>query len=378
MTEERFSLACSGAIAKITALVNGKKQCLTRAKRVIVSMIEQGRNVDARNEALTMIQTQYIVDIYEGLLPMVTALAKAAVALPKMGLVPRSLDVEIRTVVFFANKFEDVKELVDIKKMLLGQFGSSLQAEATETSGLVDFKLQKKYHAYNNVRESTIDALLEALRPSGMQKVPTQPTNQIPTTEPTLFPQQPPQQQPQQSSYSRFPSMNAQNNDRFPTFDAPKQQETRSPSFDAPQQPQQTNRFPSLESQPQQENKFPSFGNPQQQTESKFPSFDTPAQQDTRFPSFAASQQPQQENKFPSFNSPQQQETRFPSFDKPQQPQQSGNFPSFEPQPDNKFPSFGTPQPTTAGTFAPIPDSAPVGGDFTDDDLLARMDALRD
>ncbi|EKE40949.1 hypothetical protein ENU1_073930 [Entamoeba nuttalli P19] len=345
LTEERFATACANATSKINALVTGKKQCLIKSKKVIVIMLEEHRNVDAKKEAKDMIYNQYLVDIYEVLVKMINTLVQYSATLPRCGLVPRSLDVEIRSIVFFSERLEDIKELTDIKKMFVGQFGTTLIAETTEDT--IDQRLYKKYRNMNNISETIVNNLLDALKPKEVQ-----PEKQkgfgVPTTDPVSFQQQQfiqPQQQNINDSYSRFASMN-QDNNRFPTFE------------------QQTN----------QQNQFSSMGN-----DNKFPSLDTPHQQQPQFPSMS------NENKFPSFEPTQPQQNQFPTFNTPTVSQQN-TFPSFDQpiqQNTNKFPSFNQTQEQSqqfqsVGTFAPIPNSNPVCGSDDVDDLLSRMNALKD
>ncbi|EDR28504.1 hypothetical protein EDI_166240 [Entamoeba dispar SAW760] len=307
---------------------------------------------------------------------MINALVQYSTTLPRCGLVPRSLDVEIRSVVFFSERLEDIKELVDIKKMFVGQFGTTLIAETTEDT--VDQRLYKKYRNMNNISEKIVNNLLEALKPKGVQPE-KQKDFGVPTADPISFQKNQfvqSQQQNTTDSYSRFASMN-QTNNRFPTFE---QQETQQNQFSGMGN---DNKFPSLDASYQQpqfpsinnDNKFPSFGAPQQQNQfpsigndSKFPSIDN----DSKFPSFEPIQQQPQQNQFPTFNTPiVSHQNTFPSFGQPTQ------------QNTNKFPSFNQTQEQpqqfqSIGTFAPIPDSNPVGKSDDVDDLLARMNALKD
>ncbi|BFU26760.1 hypothetical protein EHI8A_002380 [Entamoeba histolytica HM-1:IMSS-B] len=345
LTEERFATACANATSKINALVTGKKQCLIKSKKVIVIMLEEHRNIDAKKEAKDMIYNQYLVDIYEVLVKMINTLVQHAATLPRCGLVPRSLDVEIRSIVFFSERLEDIKELTDIKKMFVGQFGTTLIAETTEDT--IDQRLYKKYRNMNNISEKIVNNLLDALKPKEVQ-----PENQkgfgVPTTDPVSCQQHQfiqSQQQNINNNYSRFASMN-QDNNRFPTFE---------------QQEIQQNQFPSMGN----DNKLPSF-EPTQPQQNQFSSMCN----DNKFPSFEPTQ-PQQ-NQFPTFNTPTvSQQNTFPSFDQPIQ------------QNTNKFPSFNQTQEQSQqfqsiGTFAPIPNSNPVCGSDDVDDLLSRMNALKD
>ncbi|ELP95079.1 hypothetical protein EIN_253530 [Entamoeba invadens IP1] len=372
LTEERFAVACSNATTKLTASSQGKKQFLLRSKKVIASMLEQHRNIDAQKEAKSMIYNQYLADIYDGLVKMISTLAQYSKALPTMGLVPRSLELEIRTVVYLSDRLDEVKELSEIRKMFIGQFGTTLVAECIEEN--VDKKLARKYRQMNNIEDVTIEALLTALNPN--KKIPQQVQQQQPKPQSDQI--------QQSSSYARFASMNTDES-KFPSFD---QQNTQSkfPSFDG-QQTTQQNQFPSFGSQ--SENKFPSFDQ-QQNTQNKFPSFN---QQENKFPSFdgqQSTQQSSQQNLFPSFDTQSKQQSQFPSFG--EQQQSSGSkFPNFGEQQtqQSQFPSFSTQsqqQPSqqfqSSGVFAPIPSAGTMQPQKAtadeDEDLLARMSALRD
>ncbi|KAL7713532.1 Uncharacterized protein QTN25_008912 [Entamoeba marina] len=425
LTEERFLISTTNAVLKLTTSSTGKKQFMTKSKKMIVKFVEEGRNIDAKKEAEFLIRNQYLTEIYDVLIEMIKVLSKNASKLPGMTSIPKSIGLEIRTVHFFADHIEDFKEMIEIKKMLNGQFGTILAAESNETSGLLDAKLIKKYRALNSIKDSTINSLINALCPKS--GAPQKKTNDIPDTTPTL-------QQLQPNNSSRFPSAN-QSGPKFPSLDDQQNKfpsmggdDNKFPSMGQPQQSQfpsmgNDNKFPSMD-QPQQsqfpsmgsdnnkfpsmggnDNKFPSMGQPQQSqfpgNDNKFPSMGQPQQQsqfpsmgnDNKFPSMDQPQQQSQfpsmgnDNKFPSMGQPQQSQfpsmgndNKFPSMSQPQQSQ----FPSMGN--DNKFPSMGQPQQSqfpsmgnNNGTFQVIGDGPTFGGlDDDDDDLLARMEALQD
>ena len=332
LTEERFSIACANASTKIKGLSTGRRSLMSKTKRVIQTMITEERIVDAKKETKELIQNQYLCDIYDELTMIITRLSLQSKRLPEEMTVPADLLEDISTVLYFEGRIETIKELTDMRKLLIGQFGPTCTANA---EAYANKKLKQKYVKMNTVEDRVVDILLKSLDPKNK---PAQSN-----TEKT-------EQSTQQGDYSRFASMN--NDSKFPDMNGP------------------SNRFPSMDGD---SNKFPSMGQPQQQ--SMFPSMNQQPQQQNMFPSMGQQQQPQQ-NMFPSMGQ-QQKQSMFPSMN--QQPPQQNMFPSMNQQQQGMFPSMGQQQTQSNGTFAVIPDGPmPSAGKPSDDELFARMAALHD
>ena len=359
LTEERFSIACANASTKIKGLSTGRRSLMSKTKRVIQTMITEERIVDAKKETKELIQNQYLCDIYDELTMIITRLSLQSKRLPEEMTVPADLLEDISTVLYFEGRIETIKELTDMRKLLIGQFGPTCTANA---EAYANKKLKQKYVKMNTVEDRVVDILLKSLDPKNK---PAQSN-----TEKT-------EQSTQQGDYSRFASMN--NDSKFPDMNGPS---NRFPSMDGDSnkfpsmgQPQQQSMFPSMNQQPQQQNMFPSMGQQQQPQQNMFPSMGQQQQpQQNMFPSM--NQQPQQQNMFPSMGQ-QQKQSMFPSMN--QQPPQQNMFPSMNQQQQGMFPSMGQQQTQSNGTFAVIPDGPmPSAGKPSDDELFARMAALHD
>ena len=182
LTEERFSIACTNSVNKLTGFATGMKQTLSKTKNIVVKYLENKRNVDARKEARILLENQYKVDIFEGLSKIISQLSKYSSALPKYALIPRSIEVEVRTIVYFSDIYElEIKELGDLRKMFVGQFGNTVCVETYEE--VIDQKLLKKYKGMMNINDEIVNSLVEALKPKNVQQTQSKQLD-VPTTEP--------------------------------------------------------------------------------------------------------------------------------------------------------------------------------------------------